>query len=86
MLQLGNVKVDEAARVSEDLTTRHPEIPSPQIVAILVHAYFRIDWEVVWLAATDRCPVLRGQIAAILAEEQLFREGAELSRSEKLGL
>lgn len=63
---------EAAGHVSEDLTTRHPEVPWPQIVAfrnILIHTYFGIDWEVVWLAATDRCPVLRGQIAAILAAE-----------------
>ena len=63
---------DAAARVWEDLTTRHPEVPWPQIIAfryILIHAYFGIDWEVVWLAATDRCPVLRRQIAGILAAE-----------------
>jgi uncharacterized protein with HEPN domain len=47
-------------------------VPWPQIVAfrnILIHAYFGIDWEVVWLAATDRCPVLRRQIAGILEAE-----------------
>ncbi len=63
---------EAAAPVSEDLTARHPEIPWPQIVAfrnILIHAYFGIDWEVVWLAATERCPVLRGQIAALLEGE-----------------
>jgi uncharacterized protein with HEPN domain len=63
---------EAAGRVSEDLTTRHPEVPWPQIVAfrnILMHAYFGIDWDVVWLAATHRCPILRGQIAAILAAE-----------------
>ena len=60
---------EAAARVSANLTDRHPEVPWPQIVAfrnILIHAYFGIDWEVVWLAATDRCPVLREQVAAIL--------------------
>jgi len=62
---------EAAGRVSDDLTTRHPEIPWPQIVAfrnILVHAYFGIDWDVVWRAALNRCPLLRKQIAAILEE------------------
>lgn len=60
--KLGVIR-EAAARVSEDLTARHPEAPWPQIVAfrnILIHAYFGIDWEVVWLAATDRRPALRG--------------------------
>jgi uncharacterized protein with HEPN domain len=37
---------EAAARVSADLTSRHPEVPWPQIVAfrnILIHAYFGID-------------------------------------------
>jgi uncharacterized protein with HEPN domain len=36
---------------------------------ILVHAYFGIDWDVVWLAARNRCPILREQVAGILAGE-----------------
>ena len=63
---------EAAARVSEDLKTSHTQVPWPQIIAfrnILVHAYFGIDWDVVWLAARNRCPVLRRQIAAILATE-----------------
>jgi uncharacterized protein with HEPN domain len=63
---------EAAARVSEDLKTRHPQVPWPQIVAfrnILVHAYIGIDWDVVWRAARSRCPVLREQVAGILAAE-----------------
>ena len=63
---------EAAAHVSEELITRYPEIPWPQIVAfrnILVHAYFGIDWEVVWRVATNRCPELRAQVARILAAE-----------------
>lgn len=63
---------EAAARVSEDLRACHPEVPWPQVIAfrnILIHAYFGIDWDVVWRAARNRCPELRGQIADILAEE-----------------
>ena len=62
---------EAAARVSADLTSRHPEVPWPQIVAfrnILIHAYFGIDWDIVWLAASEETPVLRDQIARILDE------------------
>jgi uncharacterized protein with HEPN domain len=37
---------ESAARVSEELKSRHPEVPWPQIIAfrnILVYAYFGID-------------------------------------------
>ena len=61
---------EAAARVSDDLKGRHPEVPWQQIVAfrnILVHAYFGMEWEIVWRAAAHRCPGLRLQIAAIAA-------------------
>jgi uncharacterized protein with HEPN domain len=63
---------EAAARVSEELKTRHTQVPWPQIIAfrnILVHAYFGIDWDVVWLAARNRCPILRELVAGILAGE-----------------
>jgi uncharacterized protein with HEPN domain len=31
-----------------------------------VHVYFDLDWQILWVAATDEVPVLRTQIAAIL--------------------
>ena len=70
---------EAAARVSADLTSRHPEVPWPQIVAfrnILIHAYFGIDWDVVWRAATNRCPVLRRQITDILAADSGVQDGS----------
>jgi uncharacterized protein with HEPN domain len=63
---------EAASRISSDLRDREPEIPWPQIVAfrnILVHAYFGIDWVEVWNVAKARCPILRQQIAVILAKE-----------------
>jgi uncharacterized protein with HEPN domain len=61
---------EAAARVSDDTKVRHPEVPRAQIATfrnILVHAYFGIEWDVVWRAAKNRCPVLRDQVAEILA-------------------
>ena len=63
---------EAAARVSEGLRSQYPEIPWPQIIAfrnILIHAYFGIDWEIVWLAGTVRCPVLREQVVRIAKAE-----------------
>ena len=45
--------------------TRSPD----HIADFIFHAYFGIDWDVVWRAAKNRCPVLREQIALILAAE-----------------
>lgn len=63
---------EAAGRLSPAVRSRAPEVPWPQIVAfrnILVHAYFGIDWNEVWISAKDRCPVLREQTARILAVE-----------------
>ena len=63
---------EAAAHVSDELASRYPAVPWPQIVAfrnILVHAYFGVEWDVVWRAATNRCPPLRVQVARILASE-----------------
>ncbi len=63
---------EASARLSAELKARHPEIAWAEIVAfrnILVHAYFGIDWSVVWLAASTEVPALRMQVAAILETE-----------------
>jgi uncharacterized protein with HEPN domain len=41
---------------------------------LLVHAYFSVDWDVVWTTATDSVPRLAGQIAKILAPEDIGGE------------
>lgn len=63
---------EAASRVSASLKSRRPEIPWAEIIAfrnILVHAYFGIDWGVVWHAASSEVPVLLAQIAAVLRDE-----------------
>lgn len=63
---------EAAARISEELKARHPNVPWQQIVAfrnILVHAYFGIDDDVVWRAAKSRVPILREQAFKILQAE-----------------
>ena len=62
---------EAASRVSDELKDRHAEVLWPKVVAfrnILIHAYFGIDWEIVWWAASEESPVLRDQIALILEE------------------
>ncbi|MDP8991266.1 MAG: DUF86 domain-containing protein [Acidobacteriota bacterium] len=68
---------EAAARLSEELKDRYPEVQWAQIVGfrnILIHAYFGIDWDVVWEAARQGCPLLREQIARILATESTQSE------------
>ena len=63
---------EAAARVSEDLRGCHPEVGWPDIVGfrnIAVHAYFVVDWSIVWETATQDVPRLRQQVIEILKSE-----------------
>jgi uncharacterized protein with HEPN domain len=56
-------------RLSDDLKERHPEVPWRKIVAVrnrIVHAYFDLDWQILWNAATYDIPQLRRQVLDIL--------------------
>ncbi len=61
-----------AARLPKEFQERHTEIEWKDIVAfrnIAVHAYFAVDWSIVWVTATKDVPELRSKIALILAED-----------------
>lgn len=66
MLALSLVKeleiIGEAAgRVSEDVKAMAPEVPWPVLVGMrnrLIHAYFDIDAEIVWITVTTGLPEL----------------------------
>jgi uncharacterized protein with HEPN domain len=63
---------EAAARVSAELRERHPEIEWPDIVGfrnIAVHAYFAVDWSIVWSTAAHDAPQLRRQVFGILTSE-----------------
>lgn len=59
-------------RLSPDLRGRHPEVPWQQIVAVrhrIVHAYFDLDWQILWNAAMEDIPQLREKVTRILEME-----------------
>ena len=59
-------------RLSVELRERHPEVPWRQIIAVrhrIVHAYFDLDWQILWDTATDDVPNLRRQVLNILTTE-----------------
>ena len=63
---------ESAARLSDQFKSKRPGIPWRDIVSfrnIAIHAYFAVDWLIVWRAATINAPKLRRQIAEILAQE-----------------
>lgn len=63
---------EAAANLSPELKARYPDTPWADIVAfrnIAVHAYFSVDWSIVWVAATEEAPELAEQVRDILAQE-----------------
>jgi uncharacterized protein with HEPN domain len=59
-------------RLSVELRERHPEVPWRQIIAVrhrIVHAYFDLDLQILWDAATDDVPNVRQRVLDILTTE-----------------
>ena len=72
VLQKLTIIGEAAARLPPDFCERYREIPWGDIVAfrnIAVHAYFAVEWPIVWVAATEEAPLLRRQVAEILARD-----------------
>ncbi|MEN6356643.1 MAG: HepT-like ribonuclease domain-containing protein [Armatimonadota bacterium] len=65
---------EAAAHVSQQTSECHSKIEWSDIVAFrnfAVHAYFAVDWDRVWDAATMDAPLLRNQIQQIINESSL---------------
>lgn len=59
-------------RLSVEVRERHPEVPWRQIAAVrnrIVHAYFDLDWQILWDAAAGDIPELHRQVLDILRTE-----------------
>lgn len=71
VLQKLSIIGEAAARLPAEFRGRHPEIEWGDIAAfrnIAVHAYFAVDWSIVWVAASQEAPMLRREVAEILAK------------------
>ena len=58
-------------RVSTDLRVGYPEIPWQDIAGMrdkLIHDYFGVDLETVWITARDDIPVVKQQMERILRD------------------
>ena len=64
--------IGEAAKhIPETYRSTHPEIPWKMIAGnrdTLIHAYFTVDYDVLWDTVTHDIPELQKQIAVLLGE------------------
>lgn len=63
---------EAASRLSSEFRERHGDIEWADIAAFrnrVVHAYFSVEWEIVWVAVTEEVARLRQQIAQIASDE-----------------
>jgi len=53
---------EAAGRLSDELRAKYPEFPWPDIISQrnrIVHAYFGLDWSLIWYSATEGVPKLQ---------------------------
>lgn len=80
VLQKLTIIGEAATRLSSKFREKHPEIEWEDIVGfrnIAVHAYFAVDWAIVWVAATQEAPDLKRKIVDILDSEFPKSESSE---------
>jgi len=73
--------IGEATKnLSEPLKEQHPEIPWRLIAGSrdkLIHAYFEVDWRIVWNILQNEVPNLEQGVQAILGEPDTPAEEAD---------
>ncbi len=63
---------EAAARLPQEFRDQHQQVEWRDIIAfrnIAVHAYFAMQWDIVWATANDDIPTLRRQVMDILQME-----------------
>lgn len=63
---------EAAARLPQEFRDQHQQVEWRDIIAfrnIAVHAYFAVQWDIVWATANDDIPTLRRQVMDILQME-----------------
>jgi len=73
LVKLIEIVGEAAARLTQSMRARVPQIPWPEIIAMrhrLVHDYFRIDLEVLWaVVQTDLAPLIAAVEPLVPPEE-----------------
>lgn len=61
---------EAAGRVQEETCLQAPDVPWREIIGfrnVAVHAYFSVDWRVVFVTVCDDLPMLKLEVAKLLA-------------------
>jgi uncharacterized protein with HEPN domain len=72
VLQKLTIIGEAAARLPGPFKESHPAVEWPDVVAfrnLAVHAYFAIDWTIVWTTAVEDAPRIRTAVVEILEAE-----------------
>jgi uncharacterized protein with HEPN domain len=59
--------------LSDELRNRYPDVAWRSMAGMrdhLIHGYINVDDEIVWDVATNKAPLLRDRLEAIIAEEE----------------
>ncbi len=70
VLQKLSVVGEAAGRLAEDTRARSTGVPWKEIIGfrnIAVHAYFSVDWRIVFVTVTDDLPLLKRCVTELLA-------------------
>ena len=63
---------EAVTHLSEPLTAKYPQIPWHKIRGFrnaVIHGYFKVNWEIIWAAATQNAHALRDVATEMLATE-----------------
>lgn len=69
VLQKLTIIGEAAARLPKEFQQKHPEIEWADIIAfrnIAIHAYFSVDWDIVWVTATIEATELKQKILRVM--------------------
>jgi uncharacterized protein with HEPN domain len=61
-----------SVKISAGIKSKHPSVDWGQIIGarnILIHTYFKIDWEIIWNTVQNDIPDLRRQVLKIIEED-----------------